>query len=118
MPDAKKVLTQAEKNWEKTEGGLWYVQKIASKTVPYRGLGGESWALEFSPFVPTPNLPSDLFTADALGLPAGSRIIDRTVRPEKITGVEEPIADVSRIEKVVGPLPVAMPRSPITMPQR
>lgn len=101
------VPLDVTRQWKQTDG-LWHVsrcvcrqktrdkeEKISSSTLT---------ELTFETFEPNVEIPKELFTVDALGLPAGTLIMpDGPGAPERYQ--PDPKLDVSKVEKVVGELP-------------
>lgn len=105
MRDGRRYFV-IEKEWAKTPTGLWYVRRYHEEYFPLKAtLQGTTWRFDFTKFEPNVDLPTDLFTVDALGLPVGARILDRRFQPAETLRVKAPKADVAMIEKIVGELP-------------
>jgi hypothetical protein len=98
----------ARKRWEKTGDGLWYVRNYVEERSPAgRDPRGSLWKFEFTSFEPNVEIPGELFTVDALGMPAGSAIIDQRVSPHETIIIKPRETDLSALEKIVGEMPGA-----------
>ena len=98
--------TVVTKDWAKTERGLWYVREYQIEEFPYRARKNyQSKRLTLESIEPNVDIPPEVFTIDALGLPVGAKMKDTRFHPNETIVVRAPKTDVAALEKVIGKLP-------------
>lgn len=105
------VLTDVLKEW-KHEQQLWFVHRCLVRDKSHKDgnvLQTEETELVFDVFEPNVEVPRDVFTVHALGLPNDSPIWSGDSRDARTRFVRDATIDLSEVEKVVGKLPMALP---------
>jgi hypothetical protein len=93
-----------EKDWGQNDAGLWYVRRYRYEMLPViEGQGGYSWVVQFDEFEPNADVPKEMFSPDALGLPVGAYLRDYRVSPAERIKIRPP--DLTTNEKAIGELP-------------
>jgi hypothetical protein len=105
------TVTDVQKLW-KQSNDLWYVERCIVRN-KYRQEGVvdriEETELVFDTFEPNVDIPDDVFSVHALGLPEGSRILWGEKRDRQTEYMRDPQFDLISVERAVGKLPQALP---------
>ncbi len=108
--------TDVTREWKKT-GKLWYVKRCFYGAKSHMdGIVHQTEEIELvlDTFEPNVEIPKEVFTVHALGLPEGVRILpnDPNDPDEPIERYQpDPKFDVSKVERVVGKLPKVKPKT-------
>ncbi len=94
------------KDWCTTAGGLWYVRVYHNQDFPIRARTNyTSSRITIDSIEPNINIPPEVFTVDALGLPIGAVMKDTRFVPNVTIHVRPPETDVAALEEIIGKLP-------------
>jgi hypothetical protein len=105
------VVLDVLKEW-KRQDDLWFVHRCLVREKSRKGkevVQTTETELVFDSFEPNVNIPRDVFTVHALGLPDNSRIRSGESGRPITEYSRDPKFDRSAVEKVVGKLPTALP---------